>query len=50
MSEFQIVYRCYQCQKEFNPDEVSELEEFDEVGDWQNPCPECRRPLVWGIK
>jgi DNA-directed RNA polymerase subunit RPC12/RpoP len=46
----QIVYRCHICKKEFDPNDVSELEEFTEEGDWQNPCPICKRPLVWGIK
>lgn len=46
----EIVYRCHSCKKEFDPNELPDMEEFDEEGDWQHPCPTCGKPLVWGFK
>ena len=45
-----IVYKCPYCKKEFEVDELPEMEEFNEQGDWEYLCTKCRRPLVWGIK
>lgn len=45
-----IVYRCYSCKKEFDPNEIPDMEEFDEEGNWEHPCPTCERPLKWGFK
>lgn len=46
----EIVYRCHHCKKEFDPNELEDMEEFNEEGDWEHPCPICHRPVVWGFK
>jgi DNA-directed RNA polymerase subunit RPC12/RpoP len=46
----EIVYRCHNCKKEYDPNELPDLEEFDEDGDWIYPCPECSKPVVWGFR
>lgn len=49
-NRLEIIYRCYYCNKEYDPNDVSELEEFNEEGEWENPCPSCKQPLKWGVK
>lgn len=49
-AELKVVYRCIPCEKEFNPNEVPEMEEFYEEGNWEHPCPNCKQPLQWGLK
>lgn len=44
-----VVYRCHPCRKEYNPDDLPDLEEFDEEGNWQYPYPNCGKPVVWGL-